>query len=578
MEQPYISKIPSQTLFATRFGGINLADGTPLGEWEQLSGMDFSAYPALKTCTPFCRTPLPEGITGWTFCGGELVYTVSDGIYTGGEKTALTLSDGEKTLVCMGAYIIILPDFIAVNTAAVPITAEYGAESVALTGTLIEENTNITSPYINIHKDLYLQFTIDSEEFGKRMRRYTAGDRVELLWTDSGGKERSIDLTFLHFEATDNLTVNTVFDTEGLDTNYFYITGEYGDGDTVRSAENVVMNLRRIPDMDFVVEHNNRLWGCSSTNHEIYCSALGKPLSWGAYEGISTDSWAATVGSAGDFTAAAVYGDSVLFFKEDCVHIVYGTKASNFTISTINLRGVQRGSHRSLCQSGGLLYYKAPDGIYAFNGSSAVKTDARLGDISAAAVGTADDRNIIMITDSGTAYFYDCLHDCWYTRPLENVKSAHSINGRLYALTRDSSGNMAKVQLTGVRDNPYYDAETEFCAVSGSIGRGEVFGYIKKLRLSIEQLYAYPLTAVSYTISISCDGGDWQDVYSADGESAPRDSCTLVTAPVIPLRCHSVRLRLAGRIKSSPRAAVPSLTLYGVYLDREEGTEIGGKH
>ena len=30
-----------------------------------------------------------------------------------------------------------------------------------------------------------------------------------------------------------------------------------------------------IPKMDFITEHNNRLWGCSSANREIYCSKLG---------------------------------------------------------------------------------------------------------------------------------------------------------------------------------------------------------------------------------------------------------------------------------------------------------------
>ena len=580
MEQPYISNIPSKTISQTRFGGINLANGTPLGEWEQLSNMDFSAYPAIKTCAPFSRTPLPEGITGYTFRGGELVYTVSDGIYTGGVKTALTLSEGEKTLVSMGAYIIILPDFIAVNTAANPITAEYGGQECSITGNLIEVNTNITSPYVDLHKDLYLQFDVDSEVSAK-MSAFSKGDRVLLSWTD-GGTAHSGYFTFLRFDVSgvnSTAQAKAVFDTDGLDTTYFYIAESYSGGVTAHNAQGAVMSKPPVPDMDFVVEHNNRLWGCSSKNHEIYCSSLGKPLCWGEYAGISTDSWAASVGTDGDFTAAAVYGNSVLFFKENCVHIVYGTKASNFTVSTISLRGVQKGSHRSLCQSGGLLYYKAPEGIYAFNGSSSAKVDARLGaDISDTAVGTADDRYIIMITAGGTAYIYTCVHDCWYTRPLENAVSAHSINGRLYAITRDSGGDMAQVQLTGRHDGGNYDAETAFSAVSGSIGRGEVFGYIKKLRMSLEERQTHPDTAVSFALFVSCDKGEWQEVYSSDGSCDPADGNTLVIAPVIPLRCHSVKLKLSGTLSGSESSDPPSLTLYGIYLDREEGSEIGGKH
>lgn len=165
---------------------------------------------------------------------------------------------------------------------------------------------------------------------------------------------------------------------------------------------------RQIPQMDFIVEHNNRLWGCSSADHEIYCSKLGSAVEWGSYDGISTDAWAATVGSDGDFTGACVYANSVLFFKENCVHIVYGTKASNFTVSTIKLRGVQSGSGGSLCISDGLLYYKAPEGVFCFNGSAAHRIDSKLGgDITDTAVMTADGRYIVMAAADGTVYFYD---------------------------------------------------------------------------------------------------------------------------------------------------------------------------
>ena len=108
------------------------------------------------------------------------------------------------------------------------------------------------------------------------------------------------------------------------DTHYFYTEGRRMESFRVVCIKNAVIS-KPFPAMDFVVEHNNRLWGCSSGNHEIYCSKLGSAVEWGNYDGISTDAWAATIGSDGDFTGACVYADSVLFFKENCVHIVYGT-------------------------------------------------------------------------------------------------------------------------------------------------------------------------------------------------------------------------------------------------------------
>ena len=64
MQNQYISSAPNSRMrSADSFGGINLANGTPIGEWTELQDMDMSAYPALKTCLPYTYNNLPEGIT-----------------------------------------------------------------------------------------------------------------------------------------------------------------------------------------------------------------------------------------------------------------------------------------------------------------------------------------------------------------------------------------------------------------------------------------------------------------------------------------------------------------------------------
>ena len=122
------------------------------------------------------------------------------------------------------------------------------------------------------------------------------------------------------------------------------------------------------------------------------------------------------------------------------MHIVYGTKASNFTLSTIELRGVQKGSYSSICKSNGLLYYKAPEGIFVFNGSTSVRADGRLGsDIKDTAVGVADDNAVYMATDD-TVYVYDYLHDNWHTESLDSntvaMLSGYNYGGALYLVAK----------------------------------------------------------------------------------------------------------------------------------------------
>src|SRR5699024_8801601 len=103
--------------------------------------------------------------------------------------------------------------------------------------------------------------------------------------------------------------------------------------DTAFDQTEPVTVSREIPDMDFLTESENRIWGCSSKNHEIYACKLGDPTNWNCFEGISTDSYSATIGSDGDFTGACTHLGNVLFFKEDSIHKVWGSRPADFQIA-----------------------------------------------------------------------------------------------------------------------------------------------------------------------------------------------------------------------------------------------------
>ena len=133
--------------------------------------------------------------------------------------------------------------------------------------------------------------------------------------------------------------------------------------DQAFSQDEKITFERRIPDMDFVTQCNNRIWGCSSAKHEIYACKLGDPTNWFCYMGLASDSYAATIGSEGVFTGACTHGGYVLFFKDGMMHKVYGTQPSNFQVTEVFCRGVQGGSERSLVSINGYLYYKSRWGV-----------------------------------------------------------------------------------------------------------------------------------------------------------------------------------------------------------------------
>lgn len=66
-----VREITGGTESAVKFGGIDRSNGTPLGYWQELYGMDFTAFPALKTVKPFSYKALADGITGYTIKSGQ---------------------------------------------------------------------------------------------------------------------------------------------------------------------------------------------------------------------------------------------------------------------------------------------------------------------------------------------------------------------------------------------------------------------------------------------------------------------------------------------------------------------------
>lgn len=142
-------------------------------------------------------------------------------------------------------------------------------------------------------------------------------------------------------------------------------------------AEGYVKAAMDIPDMDYVIEAQNRLWGCKygTVNgklvNEIYASALGRFDVWRKYAGVSTDSYAASIGSDGRWTGAVNYQGYPLFFKEDRMHKVYVSASGAHRIQEYTMRGVQQGGAKSLAVVNGVLFYKARDCVCAYDGSGA---------------------------------------------------------------------------------------------------------------------------------------------------------------------------------------------------------------
>lgn len=173
---------------------------------------------------------------------------------------------------------------------------------------------------------------------------------------------------------------------------------------------------RVMPDIDegLMLEVNNRLWACSSESNEIYSCKQGDPANWQAYgDGAATDSFAATVGCEGAFTGIARQNDSVIFFKENWIVKLFGTKPSNYTLATYNVPGVESGSEKSVVWVNGVLYYLSHLGVcqYSPGGQPVIISERAFGNrkYSNAVAGRHRSKYVISAQNDSDGYELFCF-------------------------------------------------------------------------------------------------------------------------------------------------------------------------
>lgn len=302
----------------------------------------------------------------------------------------------------------------------------------------------------------------------------------------------------------------------------------------------VVEISRRVPTMDFVVECNNRLWGCyyghkdgptSDVINEIYCSALGDAKNWYKYEGTAMDSWTASVGSDGAWTGAAVYGGYPIFFKENAIVRVYGTAPSSFQLVTYNYRGIKPGGDKSVAVVDEVLYYHSYDGFMAYSGGVPVKVDAALGnDVYDDAVGGAYMGKYYVSARRGTEYLllvYDTDLKLWHIEDSTNALKMMRCAEDFYILGSDGKIITANGSESGIK----WYAET------GSLGYGDIYyKRVNKIKIKLKLPRGSVMSAF-----VSYDDGEWESCGAYTGsDDMPIDIF------FIPQRCDRYRLRFEG--------------------------------
>ena len=596
------AKLQNSRSLVRVFGGLN--ETYACSEAEYSAGVNFSArdFPALSTRKPRRKLRELTGLNGMyhlngllTVCGKDLIYTPdADGANPVTCTEAVT--DGKKALVGIGTKILIFPDKVAFDTADGSVSAlgavwQAEGQSVQFAPCDAAGKTYEVSGYGKEEPekpaDGQLFLKVEDEE-----HPWASTSTLE-EYSTSSGSWTAVPLEYCRITAAgaqrlfaqwDTVTVQgTAAQQAGMWTKldgdlvvYDVLEnglrvrvspeGDHVYGTLVQSAESAqwtsldgketrsfavstpVRMERRVPDLDYVTECDNRVWGCSSRENVIYACRLGDPTNWFSYRGIAADSYAVTVGSDGAFTGAATCMGYALFFKENTLHKLYGSKPSDFQLSSLRCRGVAKGAARSLCVINETLYYLSPDGVMAWDGSIPTKVStaldpARLRNVKSALGGALDGRYYLhLVRGSGEAQavrllVYDTERGLWQEEDVCSYEMAGS-GGQLYlwdgkaiwAADADREENWQ--QAGGIEDG------VSFELVSGNIGLDSPEElYLSRLTLRLEaEVKSRIEVAVSY------DSGAWETLaqLTADGRRC-------FDVPFVPRRCGSLRFRLKGR-------------------------------
>ena len=298
------------------------------------------------------------------------------------------------------------------------------------------------------------------------------------------------------------------------------------------------------------------MWGCNSRENVIYGCKLGDPTNWFSYRGIAADSYAVTVGSDGAFTGAASCMGYALFFKENTLHKLYGSKPSDFQLSSLRCRGVAKNAARSLCVLNETLYYLSPDGVMAWDGSLPTKVSgaldaAKLANVQSAVGGALDGRYYLHISrESARLLVYDTEKGLWSE---EDVCSCDmtSTGGQLYLWDGQALWAADPTREPDWQSTDSVETDIPFELVTGDVGLdGTEQRYLSRLTLRLD---AERTSTVE--VAVSYDGGAWETVatLAAQGRRSSYD------LPFVPRRCGSLRLRLRGKGQITLRSLVRTI-------------------
>lgn len=578
MEYPTLKVRKKYRQMTDDFRGYNHNLRIGEGEFFDMKNMTSDYYPVLSPRGKRGVYAAPAKPTG-LIAKDSLCYVDGSKFVINGYEVDMGLNDEPKQLISMGAYVIIMPDKKYINTLDTTewgsIEASYTSESdVTFSLCTVDgadyENVTISGNEPSDPENLALW--IDTSSTPHTLKQYS---KTSAVWVQIATTYIKISCSGIGaaFNQYDGVNISGIQAAELQDLNasmviweksdnYIVVVGILDAVTTQSAVDGAIKVERTMPNLDFVIESENRLWGCKygvaangEVVNEIYASKLGDFKNWSCFMGLATDSYAASCGTDGQFTGAITHMGYPLFFKENFIHKVYGNYPANFQIQTTACNGVQKECSKSLAIVNSTLLYKARSGVMAYDGSLPTSVSYALGNeaYSKAVGGAHDNKYYISMQDArgeNHLFVYDMAKGMWHREDDLRVDCFCSCRGELYAI---SGGKVLTMLGSGTKDT----APVEWMAQTGPIGTDTPdMKYISRLTVRMSMEVGAKVRFLAQYDSM----GDWKQICSITGTNLRSFS-----VPIQPRRCDHFRLRIEGEGEAR---------IYSITKTIEQGSEL----
>ncbi len=627
MGLPFIDEIPKSRTYLTEFRGYNHTDRCGDNEFYNCLNLTNDNYPLLSTRKKR-RTTRIEGTISKTLyncMAGNYVFSLK--VFGTNEKKVgyffYDISDpinsyrfdmlgdyDEKTnynVVRMGAMFIVYPCRFVYNTATNE-GSTFENTVVLKEGTLVncclEDGTELTEP-LKVYYGDDVGANV-GEYFLWKEKQFGVGSKTYQM-TEEGKKEVTI-----YVKIKGGYLNSDVFSVKKDTTNIPWIINQLNEKNTIKGSDwfavqgylsgnskiefkgneciaykgdtinfikknldgYIIEYYSNIPNFDYIIECKNRLWACKYDGkiNKIYATKLGSYKDWFVYSTDADASYVVSVGTPGAFTGAMTIDENPVFFKENYIHKIYVSSTGAHQLYTLNCRGVQEGSSKSLIRVNESIIYKSKYDVVAFDGTSVTPISEPLGAdyYTDAIAGAYDGKYVMWCKREGTPcmFVYDTKKRLWQQESApDNVEYMDSSVEMLCIFDsgdciyyQELDGRNANFETSYLDHIEITENKVPYMFESGIQGLASPDGkYLIRIDYRVSLGFGD-----TFNVFIEYDSdGKWHNVARLQGDQPIPKVRSL---PIMPRRCDHFRIKVTGR---------GEMKLYSITKTYEKGAENG---